>query len=107
MTCKKCGAEIMDDANFCLKCGEAVEHPADIPEPEEIANQPGDNVEEGQDNPELIFHKGTQLGRITYKKIDTRVEITETGLQIEKKTKKIFVIVECFAKTRHQFTCYP
>ena len=90
MTCKKCGAEIMDDANFCLKCGEAVERPEEVPEPGEDVNPPDEDAKAEQDNPELTFHKGTQLGRITYKKIDTRVEITENGLQIEKKTKKIF-----------------
>lgn len=90
MTCKKCGAEIMDDANFCLKCGEAVERPEEVPEPGEDVNPPDEDAKAEQDNPELTFYKGTQLGRITYKKIDTRVEITENGLQIEKKTKKIF-----------------
>ena len=90
MTCKKCGAEIMDEANFCLKCGEAVERPEEVPEPGEDVNPPDEDAKAEQDNSELTFHKGTQLGRITYKKIDTRVEITENGLQIEKKTKKIF-----------------
>ena len=90
MTCKKCGAEILEDASFCVNCGAAVEQPAQVSETKETLNLPSEDVKVEQVKSESTFQKRTMLGNITYKRVTTRVAITESGLQIEKKTKKIF-----------------
>lgn len=85
MKCKKCGAEIQQDASFCVECGTPVEQVEEVAETNNTVDLPSEDV-----IAETTFQKGTMLGNITYKRVTTRVAVTESGLQIEKKTKKIF-----------------
>jgi uncharacterized membrane protein YvbJ len=47
MFCKKCGEQIADDSQFCLRCGQAVNEPMQqqINEPSQITNT--DKVQSG------------------------------------------------------------
>ncbi len=73
MKCKKCGNEIQDEAIFCQGCG-----------------TPVNNEDVSEACEELLFHKGKMLGRMTYKRINTKVQIKSGNLVIQQSTTKAF-----------------
>lgn len=72
--CKKCGAALNDDVQFCAECGTPIDC---IPE-EESGHQM------------FHFQKGKMLGELTYKRTNTEVEVSSTALKVHQTVKRIF-----------------
>lgn len=73
-TCKKCGATLREGAQFCAECGAPI----------------GYTPEQEVNTQKFNFQKGKMLGRVTYKRTSTNVEISSTSLKIRQTMKKIF-----------------
>lgn len=96
--CEKCNKEIKSaEANFCPDCGssliDVLQNEDNIERSDTQSRENSDNIINGEKLPEkLVFYKSKMIGNVTYKEVQTEIEIKTDTMYIHQGTRKFFVI---------------